>query len=93
MRRESRRLKHRGTDEVRIVPCPPELTALLRAHLDVHGTAADGRLFRGTRGGPLAESVYGPVWARARTTALSPEEAASPLARRTYDLRHAAVST
>jgi hypothetical protein len=28
-----------------------------------------------------------------RLAALSPEEAASPLARRPYDLRHAAVST
>jgi integrase len=33
------------------------------------------------------------VWARARTAALGPQEAASPLARRPYDLRHAAVST
>jgi integrase len=92
-RREPRQLKHRGVDEVRIVPCPPELTALLHAHLAEHGTAPDGRLFRGTRGGPLAESVYGPVWDRARAAALSPDEYASPLARRPYDLRHAAVST
>ena len=86
-------MKHRGVDEVRIVPCPPELTALLHSHLAEHGTAPDGRLFRGARGGPLAESVYGHVWGQARTTALSPGEAASPLARRPYDLRHAAVST
>jgi hypothetical protein len=33
------------------------------------------------------------VWAAARAAALRPEEAASPLARRPYDLRHAAVST
>ena len=62
-RREPRQLKHRGVDEVRIVPCPPELTALLHTHLAEHGTAPDGRLFRGTRGGPLAESVYGPTGA------------------------------
>jgi integrase len=33
-RREPRQLKHRGAEEVRIVPCPPDLTALLREHLD-----------------------------------------------------------
>jgi integrase len=33
------------------------------------------------------------VWASGRTEALTPEEAASPPARRPYDLRHAAVST
>jgi integrase len=41
----------------------------------------------------LSESLYGRVWAAARVAALSPEEVASPLARRPYDLRHAAVST
>jgi integrase len=47
--------------------------------------------------GPLVPSVRTRtiyrVWARAREQALTPEEAASPLARRPYDLRHAAVST
>ncbi len=33
------------------------------------------------------------MWQQARRRALSAEEAASPLARRPYDLRHAAVST
>lgn len=33
------------------------------------------------------------MWARARGTALTAPEAAWPLARRPYDLRHAAVST
>jgi integrase len=92
-RREPRQLKHRAVDEVRIVPCPPELTQLLRDHLNHHGTTPDGRLFRGVRGGPLSESLYGRVWATARVNALRPEEAASPLGRRPYDLRHAAVST
>jgi integrase len=92
-RREPRQLKHRGTEEVRIVPCPPDLTALLRQHLDVHGTTPDGRLVRGVRGGPLSESLYGRLWALARASALTSAEAASPLARRPYDLRHAAVST
>jgi integrase len=92
-RREPRQLKHRGTEEVRIVPCPPDLTALLREHLDKHGTTPDGRVFRGVRGGPLSESLYGRLWALARASVLTEEEVASPLARRPYDLRHAAVST
>jgi integrase len=92
-RREPRQLKHRGVDEVRIVPSPLELTAILRKHLAEHGTAQDGRLFRGVRGGPLSESLYGRVWGEARTAALTAEVVASPLARRPYDLRHAAVST
>jgi integrase len=92
-RREPRQLKHRGVDEVRIVPCPPELTVLLRQHLTEHGTTPEGRLFRGVRGGPLSESTYYRIWALARAGALTPDEVASPLARRPYDLRHAAVST
>lgn len=56
------------------------------------GTAPDGRLFWGTRGGPLSESLYGRAWHAARTLALGPELAASGLARRHYDLRHAALS-
>jgi integrase len=45
------------------------------------------------RGDDLSDSTYGRTWQRARTYALTAEEAASPLARRPYDLRHAAVST
>lgn len=75
-----------------MVPVPPALTALLRAHHAVYGTAPDGRVFRGAHGGPLSESVYGRAWQAARTLALSPELAASGLARRPYDLRHAALS-
>lgn len=92
-RRDPRQLKHRGAEEVRIVPCPPELTVLLREHLDEYGTSPDGRLFRGARGGPLSESLYGRLRGEARVKALRAAEVASPLARRPYDLRHAAVST
>jgi integrase len=41
----------------------------------------------------LAASTYARVWGKARIAALPPEQAGSPLARRPYDLRHAAVST
>ena len=44
------------------------------------------------RGGILSESVYGRAWHAARLAALGPELAATPLARRPYDLRHAALS-
>jgi integrase len=74
------------------VPIPPELVDLLRRHLDRYGAAADGRLFRSGDGGPLQESTYRQVWARARGLALTEAQAASPLARRPYDLRHGAAS-
>ena len=65
---------------------------MLRRHLRQFGTAPDGRLFRGTRGGMLSESVYGRTWHTARQAALGPELAATALLRRPYDLRHAALS-
>ena len=63
-----------------------------RSHLGDYGTTPDGRLFRGTRGGMLSESVYGRAWHAARQAALGPGLTATPLARRPYDLRHAALS-
>jgi integrase len=89
---EQRGLKHRPDGAIRMVPAPPVLVAMLRAHFTAYGIAPDGRLFRGTRGGPLSGSVYGRAWQSARTLALGPELAASGLARRPYDLRHAALS-
>ncbi|MFU8851104.1 tyrosine-type recombinase/integrase [Micromonospora sp. SL1-18] len=90
--REVRGLKHRGQGETRTIPIPPELVRLMREHLERYGTTPDGRLFRGLRGGPLASSTYDRVWKEARAYALASEITASPLARRPYDLRHAAVS-
>jgi len=92
-RRDERELKHRAVGDTRRVPCPPPLVSILREHLNEHGTAADGRLFRGERGDPLAGVTYTRLWDRARKAALTPEQYASPLSRRPYDLRHAAVST
>lgn len=65
---------------------------MLRQHLELHGTAPDGLLFRTARGGLLQESGYGDVWAKARAAVLTEVESASLLARRPYDLRHAGVS-
>ena len=65
---------------------------LLRAHIKRYGTARDGRIFRTARGGILQDSAYGEVWTEARKEALTPAQCRSPLGRRPYDLRHAAVS-
>ena len=40
----------------------------------------------------VASTAYTKVWQEARTSAFTPAQVASPLARRPYDLRHAAVS-
>lgn len=92
-RRDPRQLKHRAEEEVRPVPCHPALTGYLHRHIEQFGTAPDGRLFRGERGGDLSESVYGRAWQGARLLAFTPPIANSPLARRPYDLRHACLST
>jgi hypothetical protein len=89
---EHRGLKHRPEHAIRTVPVPPELVTLLSSHLARYGTAGDGRLFPGSRGGILSESTYGRAWHQARTRALDPPTTASGLARRPYDLRHAALS-
>ena len=91
--RDRRQLKHRAKGDVRVVPIPPPLTVLLTNHLDEFGTTPDGRLFRAIRGGLLGDKLYGDTWRAARLAALTPAEVASTLARRPYDLRHAAVST
>jgi len=93
-RSEQRSLKHREDGSGRQVPCPPELTQYLQDHLAKFGTASDGRLFRGRRnGGRIASTVYGRAWAKARENTLTLEQVHSPLGKRPYDLRHAAVST
>ncbi|GII91145.1 tyrosine-type recombinase/integrase [Sinosporangium siamense] len=87
-----RGLKQRDTSAVREVPVPPELVTILRHHLEEFGTAPDGRLFRNERGGVLGASTYARAWKEARRFAFTPQQVASPLARRPYDLRHAALS-
>ncbi|MFJ3495965.1 tyrosine-type recombinase/integrase [Streptomyces sp. NPDC086091] len=90
---DKRGLKHRPRKAVRHVPIPPELVALLRWHVTAYRTAPDGRLFQTMRGGLVQDTGYGEVWAEARARALTPMEFESTLAKRPYDLRHAAVST
>ncbi|MFF3633309.1 tyrosine-type recombinase/integrase [Streptomyces sp. NPDC002250] len=90
---DDRGLKNRPAEEVRVVPIPPQLVAILRQHLDTFGTAEDGRLFTNERGGVVGSSTYYRVWQEARALALPPAVVASPLAARPYDLRHSALST
>lgn len=101
--KEDRALKHRAANATRIVPASPDLVAALRRHLAEFGTGPDGRLFvtrtgrfgrpiAGPYSSPVSTNTYSRVWRDARRVALTEAEAASPLARRPYDLRHAAVS-
>jgi integrase len=66
---------------------------IFREHLDSFGTADDGRLFFSEGGGVVSSSSYYRAWQEARLLGLPPAVAASPLARRPYDLRHSALST
>ena len=65
---------------------------MLRAYIRRYGTTPDGRIFQTTRGGIIQDSAYSAVWAEARKQALTEAQCRSPLGRRPYDLRHAAVS-
>ena len=75
---EQRGLKHRPDGTIRLVPVPPVLAAMLRAHHAAYGTAPDGRLFRGTRGGSLSESAYGRAWHAASGSSAAPTTCAAP---------------
>jgi len=89
---ERRGLKHRPRGAIRQVPIPPQLVTLLRRHLATYGTGPDGALFRSPRGGVLREGRYTATWKAACRAALGPDLAATGIARRPYDLRHAALS-
>ena len=71
---------------------PPDLVLLLRAHIKKYAATPDGRVFQTARGGLIQDTAYGAVWAEARNAVLTEAQYRSPLGRRPYDLRHAAVS-
>lgn len=81
-----------GEDEAGVVPMSPQLASILRAHIERCGVAENGRLFHSERGNVVSAPTYSRVWAEARRLALTPDQFASPLAGRSYDLRPAAVS-
>jgi integrase len=99
---EHRGLKHRGRTTTRDVPAAPALCTLLDQHITTYPAGSNGRLFvtrrgpggkyRPTAGQPLTNNAYGTAWRKAREKTLTPAQQRSPLARRPYDLRHAAVS-
>lgn len=91
---EDRGLKHRSPHAVRAVPIPPEFVQMLRAHIAEFGVASDGRLFQSQAPGEGLVSVYtyGRTWRDLRKSTLTKEQAASPLAARPYDLRHAGIT-
>jgi integrase len=91
--RQRRELKHRPRGETRPVPLHPELVALLGEHVKKFPPGPDGRFFTGPRGGIFNDRAYLLIFHKARAAAFTGQEAASLLARRPYDLRHAAVST
>ena len=62
------------------------------AHLEAFGTAPDGRLFRSESGKPLQPSTWWQVWQKVQAASLTPEQLASPLMKRPYDLRHSGVT-
>jgi integrase len=65
---------------------------MIREHIEEFGTAPDGRLFRTYRGGIYLPSTLWQVLQKARVAAFTEAQAASPLARKPYDFRHAGVS-
>jgi integrase len=100
---EQRPLKHRGTDDTRSVPLNPAAVKILRRHLDCWECGPRGHLFvarTGKAGKPLSApytslvslETLGRTWSRARQAAFTAEQAAGPLARRPYDLRHARLT-
>jgi integrase len=83
--------RHRG--EIRLVPVPPPLAAILRTHIQTFPDGPEGKLFYGVRSDDLPSTTYMSAWRAARRAALSAKEQDSPLAGRPDDLRHACVST
>ncbi len=91
--RQRRELKHRAPGDTRTVPIHPDLVALFTEHLDKYRSGPGGRIFTGPRGGTFTDRSYLGIFHKARAAAFASAEAGSLLARRPYDLRHAAVST
>ncbi|MEW1927502.1 site-specific integrase [Streptomyces sp. NPDC088360] len=89
---EKRGLKGRAADDTRIVPGHPSLTKILREHIKAQKLKPGDLLFPGESGEMLAGSVIRRAWRTARVKVLTPEEFASPLGKRVYDLRHTCLT-
>jgi integrase len=66
-------LKQRAEGDVRLVPIPPVLVAMLREHIATFGVGDDGRIFRTEHGKPLTPFAYQQAWKLARKMALPPQ--------------------
>ena len=86
---QSKGLKHRAASDVREVPLPPSLVAILRRHLDDFPTHA--LVFTNNVAAHVTPHNYGKAWGRARTDLWPPPHALSRA--RVYDLRHSAATT
>ncbi len=93
MARQRRELKHRAPGEIRAVPIHPGLVALLSKHLGHHQQWPRRAGLHRPRGGIFNDRACLGIFHKSRADAFAPAEAASLLARRPYDLWHAAVST
>lgn len=90
--RDRRQLKHRDEGDTRPVPMHPDLSLILWRFIQEFGTGPDGKLFYGVRGGPLPMITIRRSWKKARRDTFTERQRKSPLARRIYDIRNAAVS-
>jgi integrase len=77
---------------IRRVPIPPVLVRMIREHVELFGTAPDGRLFQTYKGGIYLPSTLWNVLQKARQVAFTEAQQASLLAHKPYDFRHAGVS-
>src|SRR5260370_31177194 len=77
---------------VRRVPIPPVLVTMIREHVELFGTAPDGRLFWTYTGGIYLPSTLSTVVQKARKVAFTEAQQSSLLARKPYDFRHAGIS-
>jgi integrase len=89
---DERHLKARSINAVRTVPIPPKLVAILRKHIEDNKLGPTDRLFSAIEGGYISPAEYGKIWREARAATLTGKQAASPLAKRVYDLRHGNAS-
>jgi integrase len=51
----------------------------------------NGNLFRSEQGNQIQPSTWWQVWRKVRTLSLMPDQLATPLMKRPYDLRHAGI--
>ncbi|MGW0915841.1 tyrosine-type recombinase/integrase [Streptomyces sp. NPDC002784] len=85
---EQRHLKGRAEGETRTVPGHPDLTRILRQHIEDEQLRPGDLLFQGEFGGILAGSVIRRAWRSARKAVLPPHVFDSPTGRRVYDNRN-----